>query len=658
MDLSALAERPVWRVGLVGALVLVCSLAGISFASERARDLEPRRAAICMSPGVAKRLTVQLDGVSQRPRRFCGGRGRIHRGVSTHVAVYAPPPVAPAARQAEPAAPATLAEAAVATPPAEPPTVNDTIPPQTLIAAGPSGTTASTTANFALGSSEVGSTFECRLDTGGWAPCDPTVSYSNLDPGSHRLLARAVDTAGNIDASPATRSWTVQVVTPPPGPDTTPPQTSISSGPPATTASTSASFSLSSSEADSTFECQLDDAGWLPCSPSPSYTGLGLGAHQFAARATDAAGNVDTSPATRSWTVQEPPPPPPPPPPPADCTTVETSTSAAASAVSAAAAGSVVCLADGSYGEVSLSTSKPDEVTLQAEHPGQATITGASLDGEHLTLARFDITGEVTVQPGSVGMTIEYNRITGGYMGINAGPTTSTSISDTTIRGNQLVGPFGEDALRLNRYHDSADSDPFGILIEGNEITGVRENGNHSDCLQSVWGGDALYFRNNYLHDNRCQGFFVKDQPEAVAGMVVENNLFVRNNEPCGPPLTSCGQPSYFQVFGPYQDLIMRRNTIWQGDVIAVFQDGSGPGTVIEANVVDRFWTSTDLSAAVYRDNTRCQREASGGSWPSQAPGEIVDCSPAFADPVTDDLRLPGSNRGVDWAPSEVHYGP
>ena len=65
-------------------------------------------------------------------------------------------------------------------------------------------------------------------------------------------------------------------------------------------------------------------------------------------------------------------------------------------------------------------------------------------------------------------------------MGINAGPTTSTSISDTTIRGNKLVGPFGEDALRINRYHDSGDADPYGILIEGNEITGVRENGNHS----------------------------------------------------------------------------------------------------------------------------------------------------------------------------------
>ena len=94
------------------------------------------------------------------------------------------------------------------------------------------------------------------------------------------------------------------------------------------------------------------------------------------------------------------------------------------------------------------------------------------------------------MQPGLRDARSNYNRITGGYLGIDAGPTTTTSISDTTIRGNRFVGPFGEDAIRLNRYHDSGDADPYGVLIEGNEITSVRENGNHSDCLQSVWGGD------------------------------------------------------------------------------------------------------------------------------------------------------------------------
>jgi hypothetical protein len=447
---------------------------------------------------------------------------------------------------------------------------------------------------------------------------------------------------------------------PPPPADLIPPQTSIAGGPVGATAATSASFVLNSSEAGSSFECKLDNGVWGACATPKSYSGLAGGAHQFSARAIDPVKNVDASPATRIWTVKAPsPPPPPPPPPPAECSSVVDSAPAAASAVSSAAGGSVVCLADGSYGAVSLAASKSSQVTLEAQHPGGTTIAGASLDGSHLTLARFNITDEVTVQPGSEAIAIEYNRITGGYMGINAGPTTSTDVSDTTIRGNQLVGPFGEDALRINRYHDGADADPYGILIEANEITGVRENGNHSDCLQSVWGGDGLYFRRNYLHDNRCQGFFAKDQPNTISGIALEDNLFLRDSEPCAPEAPDCGQPSYLQIFGPYEGLTMRRNTVWEGEVVASFQEGTSLDTTIEANVVNRFWTNTDMSGIAYSDNTRCEREGSaGGSWPAQTPGETVDCSPAFNDPITDDFRLIGSDRGVDWAPAEQHYGP
>jgi hypothetical protein len=285
------------------------------------------------------------------------------------------------------------------------------------------------------------------------------------------------------------------------------------------------------------------------------------------------------------------------------------------------------------------------------------------MSGARLTLARFNVTDEVTIQPGATGMTVDHNRITGGYMGVNAGPTSSTQINDTKITNNELVGPFGEDAIRLNRYHDS-DGDGVGVLIEGNEITGVRENGNHSDCLQTVWTGDHIVFRKNYLHDNRCQGFFVKDQASLggvsgpITGIVVENNLFLRNNEPCAAQAPGCGQPSYFQVFGPYSGFVMRRNTLWTGDQVAVFQNGTGSDSKIENNVVYRFWTNTNMSVADYVNNTRCKRETSeGGSWPSSTPGETVTCSPAFNNLAADDLRLIGSGRGVDWAPAEQSYG-
>ena len=80
--------------------------------------------------------------------------------------------------------------------------------------------------------------------------------------------------------------------------------TSITSNPPASTTSTSASFAFGASEAGSTFECRLEPTGtWAACSSPKQYTGLTVGAHSFAVRATDAADNTDATPATYDWTV-------------------------------------------------------------------------------------------------------------------------------------------------------------------------------------------------------------------------------------------------------------------------------------------------------------------------------------------------------------------
>lgn len=337
------------------------------------------------------------------------------------------------------------------------------------------------------------------------------------------------------------------------------------------------------------------------------------------------------------------------------CTEVASGLTALQSAVSSSAPGAVVCLAAGSYGTLALNASEAAPgVMVRAEVPGRSTLAGVTMQGSYLTVAGFDISGEVEVEPGSSEMSVEHNRISGGYFGVDAGPTTTTTVDDVAIVGNQFVGPFGEDAIRLNRYHDG-DGDGVGALIEGNEITNVRENGNHSDCLQTVWVGDHLVFRKNYLHDNRCQGFFVKDQSSPVNGITVENNLFLRDHAPCAPEAPGCGQPSIFQVFGPYTAFTMTNNTIWDGEVQTSFQNGSSPDSVIANNVIGRLWTSTPIEG-VYEDNTRCKREeAAGGSWPTPI-GEVVDCNPPFANPAQDDYRL-ANGRGVDWAPATQHYG-
>lgn len=82
-----------------------------------------------------------------------------------------------------------------------------------------------------------------------------------------------------------------------------PPDTTITSGPSGTVNTSSASFGFSSTETGSTFECALDAAAFSGCASPKSYAGLANGSHTFEVRATDAAGNTDATPASRTWTV-------------------------------------------------------------------------------------------------------------------------------------------------------------------------------------------------------------------------------------------------------------------------------------------------------------------------------------------------------------------
>jgi hypothetical protein len=432
-------------------------------------------------------------------------------------------------------------------------------------------------------------------------------------------------------------------------PPTEPPNTTITSTPLATSTDTTATFAFAANVAGSTFQCSLDESSWAECSSPTAYTGLAVGTHRFSVRARSAAGEVDPSPALFSWAVEPSSPPAPPPP---ECSTVVASISAAQDAISAADPGDVVCLADGTYGKVSLSASKASQVTLQAEHPGGATINGAVISGSKLTLARFKVTDEVLVQEGSDFISIEHNRISGGYFGIDACNSTRDYCSDERIVGNQFIGPYGEDGIRANRYHDG-DGDGIGLLVEGNEFTQIRENGNHSDCIQSVWAGDHLVFRRNYEHDNRCQGVFIKDQDKSIEGIRLEDNLILRNNEPPDPSCPECGQPNTLNLYGPYSDFTMTHNTIWAGEPTAAFRTQPPAGTLIDSNVAYRFTASAGATAAAFTNNTYCELV---GSWPTGT-GDERKCSLPFQDPVTDDYRL-GNGRGVDWAPSEVHFGP
>jgi len=175
--------------------------------------------------------------------------------------------------------------------------VPDCVPAETQINSGPAegSLTNSRSASFAF-VSEPGASFQCSLEGGVFSGCTSPRDLTGLSDGQHTFSVRAADSAGNIDPTPATRTWRV---------DGTAPETQIDAGPGdgATTNERTVTYAFSSSEAGSSFDCSLDGALFVACTSPLTIAGLGDGLHSLEVRATDPAGNTDASPASRTLNV-------------------------------------------------------------------------------------------------------------------------------------------------------------------------------------------------------------------------------------------------------------------------------------------------------------------------------------------------------------------
>jgi hypothetical protein len=177
----------------------------------------------------------------------------------------------------------------------------DATKPDTAISVGPTAnsTTSSNTAYFEFTRSADATKSFCQIDSGTVVdPCSSPYTTPSLGDGSHTFRVWSQDSHGNVEDSPATRTWIV---------DSGPPDTQIVSGPAegSSTESTTASFGFNSSESGS-FECSLNGDAFVSCNSPRTYNGLTPGQYTFSVRAKDAANNVDASPATRTWTVTSP----------------------------------------------------------------------------------------------------------------------------------------------------------------------------------------------------------------------------------------------------------------------------------------------------------------------------------------------------------------
>ena len=87
------------------------------------------------------------------------------------------------------------------------------------------------------------------------------------------------------------------------GIDIAAPETTISGHPSALTNDPAPMFTFDSDDPAASFECRIDGADFAPCSSPYSADDLADGTHTLDVRATDAAGNVDLSPASYSFTL-------------------------------------------------------------------------------------------------------------------------------------------------------------------------------------------------------------------------------------------------------------------------------------------------------------------------------------------------------------------
>jgi large repetitive protein len=172
--------------------------------------------------------------------------------------------------------------------------VQDTLAPDTTITAGlADGVATKLEPTYAFSSSEAVSSFECSIDAAAFTACSSPDVLTGIADGIHTFAVRAVDGTGNGDASPASRTFTL---------DTVAPRTTIGKLKKKTT-KRKVKVKFSSSENGSTFECRLDSKPFKPCDSPYKAKKPKPGKHVIQVRATDSAGNTESKPASKKIKV-------------------------------------------------------------------------------------------------------------------------------------------------------------------------------------------------------------------------------------------------------------------------------------------------------------------------------------------------------------------
>jgi hypothetical protein len=182
-----------------------------------------------------------------------------------------------------------------------PPSISKTVPASPandnapkVVGSAPAGSTVRLYANATCSGTAVAVDSAASLAAG--------IAVTVPDDSTTELSAMAASLVGNTSACSAPIAYVE---------DSSPPQTTVDSGPATPGASSSAQFTFSATDLGgsgiASFGCRLDSAqvsDWKSCASPIAYTALVDGAHAFEVRALDMAGNADGSPARYEWTAK------------------------------------------------------------------------------------------------------------------------------------------------------------------------------------------------------------------------------------------------------------------------------------------------------------------------------------------------------------------
>jgi hypothetical protein len=161
----------------------------------------------------------------------------------------------------------------------------------TILTAPPASTNStSATATFSVAPADA--TLTCSLDGAAASACASPWSATGLSPGGHSLVV--FGTKGGQTGSAST-NWTVA---------NNAPVVTITSGPPASGYSTSASVAFTDSDNAATQTCSLDGGAATACTSPWSASGLAVGSHTVTITASNGG---KTGTASYSWTILPPP---------------------------------------------------------------------------------------------------------------------------------------------------------------------------------------------------------------------------------------------------------------------------------------------------------------------------------------------------------------